>query len=32
MITEIVTFELPKGMTREQLIENYRWRRKAVAA
>src|SRR2546426_9060300 len=24
MITEIVTFALPQGMTREQLIDNYR--------
>jgi hypothetical protein len=24
MITEFVTFALPKGMTREQLIENYK--------
>ena len=24
MITEVVTFKLPTGMTREQLISNYR--------
>jgi hypothetical protein len=24
MITEFVTFALPKGMTREQLVDNYR--------
>jgi hypothetical protein len=24
MITEFVTFALPKGMTREQLVENYK--------
>jgi hypothetical protein len=24
MITEFVTFALPKGMTREKLVENYK--------
>ena len=24
MITEVITFELPQGMTREQLVDNFR--------